>query len=753
MPCLNTVRKSTLTAMALFSPIYLLCPSVALAQAANQSPRPEVETILVTATKRTSQLEQVPAALSVLSGAELQLRGVTNFEGLVDQVPGVSINYAFGGASAGLLAIRGVGGADDYKPNGAPSVALHVDGIYQSSNAYLTTPFFDVERVEVLKGPQGTLYGRNTTAGVINLLTKSPKAEFEAFGDARLGSFEHRVIEGAISGTVFGALRGRLALFAEQGGGFMDGEGAGLVAGFQPTVGRVRQTQVPAVTDPGPRDGFGDKDILAARGTFVYDFSDSASLNVKIAASTDQSEIQPYDRINLASDTTVFNAGENDDPYSFYSNAYYGRDIDTQSASATFDQAFGDGLKLSVIAGYQQTSRNYAGNGDGTPYPQFQYQFIEDLSQSSFEARLANTPGGKFDWVVGAFAMQDEADFDSIWTSFSALTVYRSDHKQERTSAAIFGQGDWRVSDKLTLGLGLRATADKATYVGINNDLNPWKISTFSTVFATTSPFSWDREFEDSKVTGKLTAQYQVNDNARVYASYGTGYRAGGFDGTSIFTLEETFPFDSETVAAAEAGMRWTGKRLRISIDLFSNEFRELQSTTRLANDTNGRTNVGRAKTSGVDISVRGRLVQTDRQTLDVTGSLAGLHSEITEFTSRRIADVVATLGDPLPAAPELMTSFSLTHNVQINDSMRLTTALTTSYHGAESNRLNAVPGNTSRGYNLTNARVDLAIGDNFSVYAYGRNLADTVYFPELNGPVRMVGAPKTLGVGIRFSR
>ena len=749
-PCASL--KFKLKTLTLISPVLLLCPSLAFAQI-RDVPTADTETIIVTANKSAQRLERVPAALSVLSGAEIQARGITSFEGLVDQVPGVSINYAFGGASAGLLAIRGVGGADDYKPNGSPSVALHVDGIYQSSNAYLLTPFFDVERVEILKGPQGTLYGRNTTAGVINLLTRSPKDTFEAFADVRVGSFEHSVVEGAISGKLFENVRGRLAIFGEQGGGFMDGKGAGLVAGFQPSVGGVRQTQVPAITDPGARTGFGDKDILAARGTLIWDISDTASLAIKVSTSTDQSEIQPYDRINRLSDNTIFNAGENDDPYTFFSNAYYSRDIDTQSGSATYDQSLGSNLKLTLLAGYQQTKRNYAGNGDGTPYPQFQYDFIEDLNQSSLEARLANRPGGKFDWVVGAFAMQDEADFDSIWTSLSVLSVYRSDHNQKRTSAAIFGQGDWHVSDKLTLGLGLRATADDAHYVGINNDLNPWRISTFATVFATVSPFSWDRKFDDSKVTGKLTAQYQVNDNARLFASYGTGYRAGGFDGTSIFTIEETLPFDSETVTAAEAGLRWTGKRLRVSIDLFSNDFRELQSTTRLANDTNGRTNVGRARTSGADVSLRARMVETDSQTLDITASLAGLHSEITEFTSRRIADVVATLGDPLPAAPEIMTNFSVTHTLRINDNLRMTSSLNKSYHGAESNRLNATIGNTSGDYSLVNARIDLAIGDQFSIYAFGRNLQDTVYFPELNGPVRLVGAPKTLGIGLRITR
>ena len=132
--------------------------------------------IIVTAQKRVEDLSKVPQAITVVSGVEAAERKITDFASLVDEVPGLSINYSTGGESYGLLTIRGIGGADDYKPNGSPSVALHVDGVYQSSNAYLGMPLFDLERIEVLRGPQGTLYGRNTTAGVVNAITRGGRA-------------------------------------------------------------------------------------------------------------------------------------------------------------------------------------------------------------------------------------------------------------------------------------------------------------------------------------------------------------------------------------------------------------------------------------------------------------------------------------------------------------------------------------------------------------------------------------------------
>ncbi|MFT5335411.1 MAG: iron complex outermembrane receptor protein, partial [Halioglobus sp.] len=149
-----------------------------------------MDEIVVTALKRDSSLQDAPVAISVIGGEELRARGVTDFTDLIDILPGISINSAFGGPENSFITIRGIGGADDYKPNGNPSVALHIDGIYQTSNAYLSMPLFDLERIEVLKGPQGTLYGRNTTAGAINAITRAPGDALNGYADIEYGSYD-----------------------------------------------------------------------------------------------------------------------------------------------------------------------------------------------------------------------------------------------------------------------------------------------------------------------------------------------------------------------------------------------------------------------------------------------------------------------------------------------------------------------------------------------------------------------------------
>ncbi|ADU14047.1 TonB-dependent receptor domain-containing protein [Asticcacaulis excentricus] len=711
----------------------------------------EPEVVVVTALKRTAAIAKVPAAVVAINGTDIRERGIVGADGLVDEIPGVSINYSTGGTGYGLLSIRGIGGADDYKPNGSPSVALHVDGIYQTSNAYVGMPLFDLERIEVLKGPQGTLYGRNTTAGVINAITRGPSEAFEGYADVRAGNFDYTRFETAFGGKVSENFGVRLAVMAENGGGFMNGEGAGTLAGFRPTVGGIVQTQVPAVTDPGKREGFGDKDMVAARATFSFDFTPQTNLTVKAFASRDRGDSRQYDRLEKALDNTQFNAGENADPYSFYSQKYFTHAYDIRGLSGTLTHRVKENLNFTVVGGVQSTDRTDGGNGDGSPYPGYEYAFDEKLSQASLEMRLSDDNGGKFDWIVGAFYLTDSADFDSTWTSFTVRSVYDNNHKQRRNSFAVFGQADYNVTEKLRLSGGLRFTRDTVDYKGQNIDHNPWGISIYNSTFATVSGFSWDRDFEDDNLSGRLTAQYFVNDNFNLFASASTGYRGGGFDGTSIMTLEETYPFESETVTAYEAGARWYKGRFRASLDVFSYKFKNLQATTRLANDTNGRTNVGKAETSGVDLAVGVRLFDGQTQKLDLDLSAAFLDSEITEYISRRAADVAATVGDPLPGAPDVTANLSLKHQVAFTGGWYLTSRLTVAHHGEESNRLNALPNNTAEPYTLTNVHVELASPASWSVYAFGKNVTDEVYFPELNGAARLVGAPATYGVGLRY--
>ena len=709
-----------------------------------------LDTVVVTALKRESSLKNAPRSISVLSSEEVVDKGITDFRDLVDESPGISIGQGFGGRSNSFLSVRGIGGADDYKSAGSPSVALHVDGIYQTSNAYLNgLPLFDVKRVEVLKGPQGTLYGRNTTAGTVNIINKGPTETFEGFTSFEKGSFGFTSGTAAAGGPVNDKLGARVAVLYEHGGGFMEAEGAGRFAGFVP---EGFEGVIPPINDPDKTDGWGDADRFAVRGTATYDFDANSLLTLRTFFSRDRGDNRQSDRVAFEKDPRPErNAGEDGDPFSFFSNQLPEKDVDIIGVNADFEHQFNSNLNLDVLFGYQQASRKLSGNGDGTSFTRFQFDLDEELDQTSIEARLSDSPGGFINWTVGSFAITDEVEFLSTWRSLAVRTVYDQPERQKRESVALFGNVDWFLTNNLTVTTGLRFTKDWAESKGANIDRDPWGTSRFTDFFSSPLPFSWDEKFQDENVSGRVTGRYDITDRINVFASVATGYRSGGFDGTSKFSIVETKPFDSEDVLAYESGLRYVSNRIRSSLDLFAYDFDDLQATARLSNDTNGRTNVGESEVRGFEASVTATLLDTTDHRLSVKTAGTFLDTEITEFKSNRVEDVENTEGDDLPGAPEWSQTASLTYERRVTHNVDVTGSLDYSFHGEESSRINALEGNTTDSYSLLDYRLELLINDAIEVYTYGRNLTDETYFVDLNAGARTVGAPRTWGGGFRY--
>jgi len=170
---------------------------------------------------------------------------------------------------------------------------------------------------------------------------------------------------------------------------------------------------------------------------------------------------------------------KNDNPYEFYASEYYSHEIDVSGFSGDFSRQLDKDLNLDVLFALQSSDRNVSGNGDGTSFPRYQYNFDDSLNQTSLEIRLSDSTGGQFDWIAGAFFINDSVDFTSNWTSYAVLSQYSSPYNQRRNSVATFGNLDWNVSNDLVLSAGLRYTKDSAKFRGENIDADPWGLSIF----------------------------------------------------------------------------------------------------------------------------------------------------------------------------------------------------------------------------------------------------------------------------------
>jgi iron complex outermembrane receptor protein len=728
------MRTSALHIFALSSIAF-----TAPAFAQTTEPEPEGE-IVVTAQKRESRLLDVSAPISVLDGQRLADRTVTNFEELAEQLPGVSITSDFGGASSKVISIRGVGGSDDYRPSGNPSVATHVDNIYQSSNAFLTMPFFDVQRVEVLKGPQGTLYGRNSTAGVINLITRSDTDRLNGYFTVQYESFNRVRAEGALSIPIAEGIGIRIAGAVDQGGGFQTGKGAGAFAGT------TRLPGTPVINDPGTRKGWGDRDLVAGRATLNAEFSPDSKLVVKLFGSRDRGESQMPDSIGGVSSNGWVEP--DNDPYTFYSDRYPERKMDVWGTSATFSQKLTDALDLDVVGGYQTGKRYVEGDGSASPARVFDYNFSDRVRQHSLEARLSNHDGNLIDWVAGGYYIKDKVDFR---TDLIATDLYRSnlitDYHQTRESKAAFGQVDLNLTSKFILSGGIRYTADKARFVGSTIDADPLGLSTY-----TGADIYFDNDFDADNVSGRVTLSFRPTSSTNIWTSVGKGYKAGGFDGSSIFSEAEALPFKSEDLIAYEGGFKFAGRRgLFLSIEGFYYDFNNLQADTTSqigGQSANVRTNVAKARSFGADIQAGATLVQSGPHKLAVDGGATLLRTKILEFNSTNPAIVAVNLGNDLPASPHFSGNAQISYTYTAN-SWSVKAAVDARHKSSEFKRLSNAVGTEVPGYTLLNGRLDLKLTDTgLGFFVYAHNLTDETYYIDRGTSLRLSGSPRVFGGG-----
>jgi iron complex outermembrane receptor protein len=706
--------------------------------------------IVVTANKREQTLVSISAPIAVLSGDRIERRGVTSFDMLVEQLAGVSVTSDFGGSSSKSISIRGVGATDDYRPSGSSSVAMHVDNVYQASNVFLTVPFFDTDRVEVLKGPQGTLYGRNSTAGVINLITRSKSDVANGYAQAEYGSYGRFRIESAAGVPISDTIGLRLAGVIDQGGGYQTAEGAGVLKGTTTFAG------TPLISDPGRRTGWGDNDLVAGRATFDFRPSSDTHLVAKLFGSRDRGE-----PVQVDSRGGVNNGGfiePDNDPYTFYSDRQPRKRIDIWGVSATLNQHLTDKIDLDVVGGYQDGNRFFEGDGTGSPKRTFDYNFSDRIRQHSLEVRVSQHDAGPVGWVAGAYYLRDRVNFlTDLLAADVVASNLRTDYQQKRTSKAVFGQVDWTIVPRLIVSGGLRYTDDDAHYAGVTSDLNPFGV-TNAQIIAPVLPVVFDNRFSDNNVSGRATVSFRPNERSNIYLSYGTGYKSGGFDGSSIFSTAEALPFKSEDVRSIEGGFKLTGTHgLFLNVDGFHYEFEDLQAnTTQIIvgqQTANVRTNVAKARIYGVDVQFGATVIRSGPHRLSVDGGATFINSRILDYRSSNPALVAVNLGNDLPAAPHFSGNGEVRYDYASDQGWTLSAAVDVRHKSSEYKRLNNNIGSLAPAYTLLNARIDLTLSDpSITLFVYGRNLTDTAYFTDLTSTYRLAGAPRTFGGGARFS-
>jgi len=727
-----------------------------------QEDRAVLEEVVITAQKRTQSLQDVGIAVNAFTGENLREYRMSNAKDVADYTPNVDIKSTLTVGNPNVT-IRGVG-LNDFNANNSPPAGVYVDEVFLTSTSMMSFQLFDLERVEVLKGPQGTLYGRNTTAGAMNFITKKPTQQFDAYTALTGGNWGHFEAEGAVGGPIGDSTAYRLSGKTIQRSG---GPYTSSVFGEH-----------------------GEIDVKTARAQLTWDIDDDRSLELSIHGDTDKSDGALYASYGtkdatmipagvtepitgvLAPNCAAVDAGGFDpqncvdvwgysdtdgDPYrgdwqfpSMIDRAGFG-------GRATFTWDLGEST-LTSVTGYENLDRD-ADDGDSTGNPtrnQFHLRPANNVEQISQEIRLSGA-SDKVDWVGGVFYSDDTVE---EWANIESPDLFgpvldflfglgfvpedlRTQYKQDTSALALFGHTEWALDDQWNLIFGLRYTDEERKFVGDSAIGRPILVPGLSAI---------DQKISETNVSGKVGLEYFTQNDSMVYGSVSTGFKSGGFFGGLALDASERLPYDKETITAYEFGVksRLADNTLQFNAAVFYYDYEDMQQFVE--------TNVGgiqiakldnipdASSVTGIDIDLWWR--PTDG--LDIRGGLGILDSELGDF--KDLAGVTQS-GKEMANAPGTSASVSARYEWDLGNNVA--SALVGVNHtgdmfrNAQNNPLTKVDS-----YTLVDGRLALASADGgWEVALWAKNLTDEEYVVESFGDdslgswTRLFNTPRTYGI------
>jgi iron complex outermembrane receptor protein len=545
--------------------VLLASPAIAQSADGQGSSSGGIEEIIVTAQKREQNIQDVPVAISAFSADMLEVRGIASPQDLQQAVPNLSIGEQTNLGGGAKVTLRGVG-SENYGPGGDPGVPIHINGHYTQSTAYVFRDMIDVERVEVQRGPQGTLYGRNAIGGNVNLITRRPTKEFEASAAIEVGNYNRRMAQAVISGPITGGIRARVVAAKAVRDGFVEELG----------IGKDRDSV----------------DYVSLRGSLEVDLAPNFQAYINGYYFKDNGNNYTR-RIDRDPNNTA-----NFFPFKVSSNTPNEGEDRSKGASIDFTLDLGS-VELRSLSAYDKTNTSGNYDLDGNPVRLARFGVGIGMKVLTQEIQAVSKGDGPLKWVLGAFYYKEDSNelrtnvidrFDTDSNGFTGLTgdqaqplvIQYSKTRNHADSWAVYGQADYNLTDTLQIEAGLRYTRDRKDYFsGADTVLSDGstrsvptgggRFTTFPLLnqvfFDNTKGTSW------SKVTGKLGLNYRLNDDALLYGSYSRGYKAGGY------AAKQGAFYDPEVVDAFELGLKgqWAENRVQTNLALFYYNYKNKQ--------------------------------------------------------------------------------------------------------------------------------------------------------------------------------
>jgi len=727
-----------------------------------------LEEVTVTARKREESLQTTPVAVTALSGDALEVRAVQSVEALSQFVPNLQFDGAAalsGGAYNATIFIRGIG-QNDFAIFSDPGVAMYLDGVYLGRSIGGIMDAIDVARVEVLRGPQGTLFGRNTIGGAVNIISRQPTDSRAGEFSLTAGRFNRMDAKGVLNLPLSDTFTTRWTIASIN----RDGYSKRLTDGDDP----------------------GNKDALIGRVQAFWNASDDVTLSFVLDGTRVRQNSAALTLVDVAPNGTPFqnlynglvapglntvapngvstvnNSWVTGDIDTTYAGGPSVNDLDTIGAAVTLDWQLGS-IGLKSITAYRELEALFARDGDNTPFTFRETINDDDQDQFSQELQLSGSSfSDKLTWLLGAYYFDEDAVEDgkanlaigtynaleslslpagTTWCGLPGanprpiatcppplrfggagnpnnvgvdvgVDLFTSVANQ---SIALFGQGTYRFSDRFSMTAGVRWTEDE-------KELRLVHRREASGAYIVGAPGTQDTFTETwSEVTPKIGFELQASDDMMFYVSYAKGYKSGGFNARPLSGIQEVqTPYDPETVDSYEVGAKtsWFDRRMTANLAVFYNEYEDLQLTIN-ATPQNFVRNAGAAEISGAELEIVTRLTAG----LDFNVSAGYLDTKYTE-----LAGQLATLNPPLTLdkelvkAPEWTVSSGLQYSLLLGAG-EITLRADWSYKSRVFHDVFNDPRLAQPAFDLVNAFASFATDDQHWEFAlFGTNLTDERY-------------------------
>jgi iron complex outermembrane receptor protein len=666
--------------------------------------------IVVTAQKRLSNAQSTPIAMTVASGEELSRNGVTDVNALANIAP--TVNIAQNNANT-LITIRGVS-SRDYSETGDPAVAVSVDNFYLQRAFALNAALFDVDRIEVLRGPQGTLYGRNATAGAVNISSVKPTDDWKLDAAAEIGNYGTLNFDVGATIPVSDTLAFRVAGTRKTHEGYRNNPGLKDGDDGNVTGGRVHALWTPT-------------DRLSVLLTGEMTRVDGVGSVIK---GVPYSDVRDNGTLDIGSEKT----------FALNNQGYTRIRTKAVRAAISYDMDF---ATLSFFGGFQKSELNRDNDQDGGVAYNYGFQQNEDVKDQNYELRLSSNNKTGFTWQLGGYFFKET---DALNTFFQVhgdagtapFNFYTFDYDVGSKSKAVFAQVAYDLTDKLKAEAGVRYTKDNKYQIGYNIIAGAYS--------------DLDNHYSGDQVTWHAGLNYQATADSLLYAKVDKGYKAGGYTTNSSF--------GPETIVSYEIGAknRFLGNALQVNVTGFYYDYSDLQTqqedpATALVYTLNA----GKARVWGAELETVWLATPDTR----IDANVAWLDAKYSEFCTVTAATCPAASdlsGNRLTQAPEWTLSGGIQHDFHLLGGT-LTPRVQTRYQTKTYFTFFNTAAEQQGAYWKSDAQITY-VPDNgpFAITAYVRNIEDNTILTS-NSNAGYAGAylvqfapPRTYGARLSYS-